>query len=98
LWIHSPGSGVTCVESKRTTMSMVGRNILGLQPVGECLLAKISALCVFCIMFIPLVYLIISEICIYNVHVCWLFVCAWHLFTSLCCSMDLDLCMRVFHA
>jgi hypothetical protein len=35
-------------------MSMVGRNVLGLQPVGECLLGKISALCVFCIMYIPL--------------------------------------------
>jgi hypothetical protein len=63
-------------------MSMVGRNILGLQPVGEHLLAKISALCVFCVMFISAVYLIISEICIFNVPVCWLFVVHGMLFIS----------------
>jgi hypothetical protein len=51
-------------------MSMVGRNVPGLQPVGECLLANISALCVFCVMFIYDVYLIMSEICIFNVPVC----------------------------
>ena len=53
---------------------MVGRNILGLYPVGECLLAKISALFVSYVMFISDVYLIIYEICIFNVLVCWLFV------------------------
>jgi hypothetical protein len=62
-------------------MSMVGRNVLGLQPVGECLLEKISALCVFCIMYIPLcIYL--SLRCIYNVHACWLFVVHGILFIS----------------
>ena len=50
-------------------MSMVGRNVIGLQPVGEHLLAKISALYVFCVIFILVVYLIISNICIFNVHV-----------------------------
>jgi hypothetical protein len=48
-------------------------------------------------MFISVVYLIISEICIFNVHVCWLFVVHGTLFTALCCSRDLDLCMW-FHA
>jgi hypothetical protein len=72
---------------------MVGRNVLGLQPVGERLLAKISALYVFCVMFISIVYLIISEICIFNVFVYWLFVVHGTLFTNLCCSKDLVLCM-----
>jgi hypothetical protein len=35
-------------------MSIVGRKILSMQPVGECLLEKISVLCVFYIMYIPL--------------------------------------------
>jgi hypothetical protein len=74
-------------------MSMVGRNVLGLQPVGEHLLANISALCVFCLMFISAMYLIISKICIFNVSVCWLFVVHAMLFTSLCYSRDLDLFM-----
>jgi hypothetical protein len=72
---------------------MVGRNVLGLQPIGEHLLAKISAFSVFCVMFISVVYLIISEICIFNVHFCWLFVVHGTLFISLCCSRDLVLCM-----
>jgi hypothetical protein len=42
---------------------MVGRNVLGLQKNGECFLTKISALCVFGLMY-SVVYLIISEICI----------------------------------
>jgi hypothetical protein len=46
-------------------MSMVGRNVLGMQEVGGCLLENISALCVFCIMFNSTVYLLISEICIF---------------------------------
>jgi hypothetical protein len=50
---------------------MVGRNVLGMQPVGENLLAKISDLCVI---FISTLYLIVSEICIFNVPVFWLFV------------------------
>jgi hypothetical protein len=52
---------------------MVGRNVLGLQLVGEHLLAKISALCLFCVMFISIAYLIISEICNDNVSICCLF-------------------------
>ena len=63
-------------------MSMVGRNVLDLQPIGERLLANISALCVLCVMFISVVYLIISEICIFNVHVYWLFVVHGRLFIS----------------
>jgi hypothetical protein len=63
-------------------MSMVGRNVLGLQPFDERLLTKISVLCVFCVMFIFFVYLIISEICIFNVLVCWLFVVHGMLFIS----------------
>jgi hypothetical protein len=35
LWIHSPGSGVTLLLRLGTTMSMVGWNVLGLQPVGD---------------------------------------------------------------
>jgi len=61
---------------------MFGRNVLGLQPVGECLLAKISALCVFYVMFISDVYLIISKICIFNVPICWIFVVHGRLFIS----------------
>jgi hypothetical protein len=53
---------------------MVGMTVLGLQPIGEHLLAKISALCVFCVMFIFAAYLIISEICNDNVSIFWLFV------------------------
>jgi hypothetical protein len=34
-------------------MFMVGRNVLGLQLVGECLLENISSLYVFYIMYIP---------------------------------------------
>jgi hypothetical protein len=69
---------------------MVGRNVLGLQPLGERLHAKISAHYVFCVMFIYALNLIIYEICIFNVHVCWLFVVNDTLFTFLCCIMDLD--------
>jgi hypothetical protein len=61
---------------------MVGRNVLGLQPVGERLHAKISSLFVFCVMFISVVYLIIYDICIFNVPVCWLFVVYGTLFIS----------------
>jgi hypothetical protein len=38
LWIHSPGSGVTLLLRLGTTVSMVGWNVLGLQPVGGSLL------------------------------------------------------------
>jgi hypothetical protein len=69
---------------------MFGRNVLGLQPVDEHLLAKITGLYVFCVMFISVVYSIIFEICIFNVHVCSLFVVHDTLFTCLCCSNDLD--------
>jgi hypothetical protein len=34
LWIHSPGSGVTLLLRLGTTVSTVGWNVLGLQPVG----------------------------------------------------------------
>jgi hypothetical protein len=34
LWIHSPGSGVTLLLRFGTIVSMVGWNVLGLQPVG----------------------------------------------------------------
>jgi hypothetical protein len=61
---------------------MVGRNILGLHLVDEHLLAKISTLCVFYVMFISTAYLIISKMCIYNVHVCCLFVVHGMLFIS----------------
>jgi hypothetical protein len=44
---------------------MVGRNILGLQPVGECLLEKISALLCFLYNVYSTVYLFISEMFIY---------------------------------
>jgi hypothetical protein len=58
---------------------MVGRNVLGLQPVGEHLHEKIRSLFVFCVIFIYTMYLIISDICIFNVPDCWLFVCAWNI-------------------
>ena len=61
---------------------MVGRNVLGLQPVGERLHAKISSLFVFCVIFIYTMYLIISDICIFNVPDCWLFVVHGTLFIS----------------
>jgi hypothetical protein len=63
-------------------MSMLGRNVLGLYPIFECLVATISALCVLCVMFISAVYLIIYDICIFNVPVCWLFVVHGTLFIS----------------
>ena len=66
---------------------MVGRNVLGLQPVGERLLAKIISLYVFYVMFISVVYLIISEICIFNVLVCWLFVVHDTLCMARCVSL-----------
>jgi hypothetical protein len=44
LWTHSPGSGVTLLLRFGTTMSMVGWNILGLQPVGVLFSENISAL------------------------------------------------------
>jgi hypothetical protein len=34
LWIHSPGSGVTLLLRFGAVVSMVGWNVLGLQPVG----------------------------------------------------------------
>jgi len=46
--------GDTAIESEWTWVYMVGRNVLGLQLVGESLLEKISALCFFCIMYIPM--------------------------------------------
>jgi hypothetical protein len=71
---------------------MVGRNVLGLQPVGEHLLAKISVICVFCLMY-SIVYLIISEICILMClstgYLLWMACCL----SLLCCGMDLVLCM-----
>jgi hypothetical protein len=71
---------------------MVGRNVLGLQPVGERLLAKISALCVFCLMY-SVVYLIISEICILMCLSAGYLLCMAHCLSLLCCDMDLVLCM-----
>jgi hypothetical protein len=71
-------------------MSMVGRNGLGLQPVGEHLLAKISALCVFYVMFIFVVYLIISNICILMcLSTSYVFYCLSLLYYGI----DLVLCM-----
>jgi hypothetical protein len=71
---------------------MVGRNVLGLQPVGEHLLAKISALCVFCLMYSTL-YLIISEICILMCLSVGYFLCMARCLSLLFCGMDLVLCM-----
>jgi hypothetical protein len=71
---------------------MVGRNILGLQPVGERLLAKISALYVFCLMY-STVYLIIFEICILMFMSAIYFLCMACCLSLLCCDMDLVLCM-----
>ena len=34
LWIHSTGSGVTLMLIFGTIVSMVGWNVLGMQPVG----------------------------------------------------------------
>jgi hypothetical protein len=34
LWIHSPGSGMTLLLGFGETMSTVGWNVLGLQPVN----------------------------------------------------------------
>jgi hypothetical protein len=34
-WIHSPGSRVTLPLRLGTTMSMVGWNVLGLQPIDD---------------------------------------------------------------
>jgi hypothetical protein len=71
---------------------MVGRNFLSLEPVGERLLEKISALCVFCLMY-SAVYLIISEICtLMCLSVGYLF-CMECCLSLLCCDMDLVLCM-----
>jgi hypothetical protein len=65
-------------------MSMVGRRILGLQPFDESLLAKISVLCVFYLM-----YLIISEICILMLLFAGYLLCMAHCLYILCCDMDL---------
>ena len=35
LWIHNHGSGVTLLLRVGTIVSMVGWNVLGLQPVGD---------------------------------------------------------------
>jgi hypothetical protein len=35
LWIHIPGLGVTLLLRLGISMSMVGCNVLGLQPVGD---------------------------------------------------------------
>jgi hypothetical protein len=71
-------------------MSMVGRNILGLQPVGDGLIKDKFSLC-FLYIYIPLcIIIIISERCIYNVHACWLLLCMAHCLFLLCCSMNLD--------
>jgi hypothetical protein len=45
LWTHSPDSGMTLLLRLGTTMSTVGWNILGLQPVGVLFSKKISSLC-----------------------------------------------------
>jgi hypothetical protein len=71
---------------------MVGRNVLGLQPVGEHLLAKISALHVFYLMY-SIVYLIISEICIIMCLSPGYLLCMAHCLSLLCFDMDLVLCM-----
>jgi hypothetical protein len=73
-------------------MSMVGRNVLGLQPVGERLLAKISALCDFRLMYF-IVYLIISEICILMCRSSSYLLCMACCLSLLCRDMDLVLCM-----
>jgi hypothetical protein len=68
-------------------MSMVGRNVLGLQPVGECLLEKISALCVFCIMYILLcIYLSLRYVFIMCMLVGYLLCMAHCSFLGLACS------------
>jgi hypothetical protein len=73
-------------------MYMVGRNILGMQPVGEHLLAKISVLCVFCLMY-STVYLIIYEICILMYLSIGYMLCMEQCLSLLCCGMDLVLSM-----
>jgi hypothetical protein len=61
---------------------MVGRNVLGMQPVGERLLAKISDLYVFYLMYY-VVYLIIFDICnLMFLSVYWLFFVHGTLFIS----------------
>jgi hypothetical protein len=69
---------------------MVGRNVLGLQLIGERLLAKISALYVLCLMY-SVVYSIISEICIIMyLYTCYL-LCMACCLSLLCCDMYLVL-------
>jgi hypothetical protein len=71
---------------------MVGRNFLGLELVGERLLARISALCVFYLMYSAM-YLIISEICILMCLSAGYLLCMGRCLSLLCCGMDLVLCM-----
>jgi hypothetical protein len=73
-------------------MSIVGRNVLGMQLVGERSLAKISALYVFCLMY-SIVYLIISEIRILMFLSAGYLLCMARCLSLLCFGMDLVLCM-----
>jgi hypothetical protein len=73
-------------------MSMVGRNVLGLQLVGDGLIKDKFSLC-FLYIYIPLCIIIISEIHIYNVPACWLLLCMAHCSFLGWFSMNLDYCM-----
>jgi hypothetical protein len=75
-------------------MSMVVRNVLGLQPVGDGLIKDKFSMC-FMYVYIPLcIIIIIYERCIYNVPACWLLMCMEHFLFILCCCMNID----YFHA
>jgi hypothetical protein len=69
MWIHSHGSGVTLMLRLGTTMSMVGWNVLRLQPVGvfSSIKYKFPMLCFLFLLYlfllrIKLLYLIIVLI------------------------------------
>jgi hypothetical protein len=56
-------------------MSMVGRNALGLEPVGDGLIKYKFSLCSMYIDILLCIIIITFEIHIYNVPSCWLLLC-----------------------
>jgi hypothetical protein len=70
---------------------MVGRNILGLHLVGECLLER-QVHSLFSVYVYSVVYLTISEICILRCMSGGYLLCMARCLSLLCCGMDLVLC------
>jgi hypothetical protein len=81
-------------------MSMVGRNVLGLQPVGDGLIKDKLSMC-YLYIYILLCTIITYEIHIYNVSSWWLLLCMTRCSFLGWFGMNLDIgcaVIALFHA